>query len=403
MDWNSKFAERAKTMRAMKVGELLKLVNNPKIISLAAGMPSPTYFPTKKIAEIAWEVIMNHPDKSLQYSPTEGVPELREVLVKMAKAEELENIEIDNVIVTTASQEGLFLLALVFINPGDTIIVEAPSYVGGLQAFSIFQPNFWTVPLDKDGIRVDLLDEKLKEAEGKGIDIKFIYLVPNFHNPAGVTLSLKRRLKSIELSHRYNVPIIEDDPYGELRFEGEKIPSLVQLDRIGNIISVRTFSKRLFPGLRVGCIIADSEVIRKIALVKQPVDLCSPALTQWIAAEFIRRGYMKSYLDKIKQEYKKKRDIMLAALEKYFPKEVQWTRPQGGMFIWVKVPEYIDTDELIKEAIEEQVAYVPGSDFYPHREDKNHFRLNFSLPSPEQIEIGIQRLGNLLKRKIQSH
>lgn len=401
MDWNSKFAERAKLMKASEIRELLKLVESSEIISLAGGMPDPTLFPKEELAEIARDVLLNHTDKSLQYSATEGIPQFREVLIKLAREEGIKNIKAENIIITTSSQQGLSLIAQVFLSSEDIIIVEAPSYLGALQAFSVFQANFWTVPLDKNGIKVNLLEEKLKEAEEKDINIKFIYLVPNFHNPAGVTLSLERRLKVLELSHCYNIPIIEDDPYGELRFEGEEIPSLVQLDQIGNVINLRTFSKRLFPGLRLGEIIGDSEVIGKITLAKQAADLCSPALTQWIAAEFIKRGYLKDYLEKVRKKYEEKRDEMLSAMEKYFPKEVQWTKPEGGMFIWVKVPEYIDTDELLKEAIKEKVAYVPGSGFYPHREDKNHFRLNFSLPTPKQIELGIQRLGNLLKKKIQ--
>lgn len=401
MDWNSKFAERAKLMKASEIRELLKLVESSEIISLAGGMPDPTLFPKEELAEIARDVLLNHTDKSLQYSATEGIPQFREVLIKLAREEGIKNIKAENIIITTSSQQGLSLIAQVFLSSEDIIIVEAPSYLGALQAFSVFQANFWTVPLDKNGIKVNLLEEKLKEAEEKDINIKFIYLVPNFHNPAGVTLSLERRLKVLELSHCYNIPIIEDDPYGELRFEGEEIPSLVQLDQIGNVINLRTFSKRLFPGLRLGEIIGDSEVIGKITLAKQAADLCSPALTQWIAAEFIKRGYLKDYLEKVRKKYEEKRDEMLSAMEKYFPKGVQWTKPEGGMFIWVKVPEYIDTDELLKEAIKEKVAYVPGSGFYPHREDKNHFRLNFSLPTPKQIELGIQRLGNLLKKKIQ--
>lgn len=402
MDWNSKFVERAKLMKAAEIREFLKLVESSEIISLAGGMPDPTLFPKEELAEIARDVLLTHTDKSLQYSAIEGIPEFREVLIKLAKEEGIKNIKAENIIITTASQQGLSLIAQVFLNPGDTIIVEAPSYLGALQAFSVFQATFWAVLLDNDGIKVNLLEKKLNEAEEKDIDIKFIYLVPNFHNPAGVTLSLERRLKVLELSHRHNIPIIEDDPYGELRFEGEKIPSLIQLDQIGNVISLRTFSKRLFPGFRLGEIIGDREVIEKIILAKQAADLCSPALTQWIAAEFIKRGYLNNYLEKVRKKYKEKRDIMLSAMEKYFPKEVQWTKPEGGLFIWVKVPECIDTDELSKEAIKEKVAYVPGSSFYPYREDKSHFRLNFSLPKLEQIELGIQRLGNLLKKKIQS-
>lgn len=400
MDWKMKLSDTAEKMRASEIRELLKVTERPGIISFGGGFPDSTLFPKERIVEITKDVLLNQSDKSLQYSATEGINELRETLAKMARAEGNENISIENIVVTTSSQQGLQLTAQIFINPGDTIITEAPTYVGGIQAFSAFGANFWTVPLDNNGIRVDILKEKLKEAEEKKINIKFLYLVPNFHNPAGVTLALERRLKVIELSHHYNVPIIEDDPYGELRFTGKKIPSLLQLDKVGNVIRLRTFSKICFPSLRLGWIIADTEIIRKFTLAKQAADLCTSALTQYIAAEFIKKGYLKEYLKKVRKSYKKKMKAMLYALEKYFPEDIHWTKPQGGMFLWVKVPDFIDTTELLKEAIEEKVAYVPGSAFHPYKEDKCHFRLNFSYPTLEQIDLGIQRLGNLLRKKM---
>ncbi len=254
--------------------------------------------------------------------------------------------------------------------------------------------------MDDDGIKTDILEQKLKALKKEGVNVKFIYLIPNFQNPSGVTLSLKRRKEVLDISHKYNVPIIEDDPYGEIRFEGKAYPSLVAMDKIGNVIALRTFSKILAPGLRLGWIIGDKEVIKKLVLAKQASDLCSPSATQYIADEFIREGHMRKYLELVRKTYKEKKDTMLKALEKYFPKEVSWTKPEGGMFVWVNTPEYIDTDKLFKEAIKEKVAYVIGSAFYPHGEDKHHIRLNFTLPSKEQIEEGIKRLGNILKRRI---
>jgi len=405
MDWNEKLSERARTMKASVIRELLKRTGDPEAISFAGGYPDPNLFPVQELAGITREVLLNPETtyRCLQYSQTEGIPELRELLVKMGKEEGIKSIAIDNVIVTTASQQALFLAGLIFLDPGDTIIVEAPSYVGALQAFDLMQPNIWTVPLDNNGIKVDILEKKLKKAEKKGINIKFIYVIPDFHNPAGVTLSLKRRYKIIELSHRYNVPIVEDDPYSEIRFKGRNLPSLVQLDDIDNVIAFRTFSKMLFPGLRLSEVIAAKEIIQKFGLAKQPVDLCSPAFTQFIALEFIKRGYMEDYLREVRKVYKKKRNTMLIALEKYFPKEIQWTEPDGGLFIWVTLPKYINADNLAKEAIEkEKVAFVMGSAFYHDGKDKNHLRLNFSLPDIHQIDLGIKRLGNLLKKKIES-
>jgi len=399
--WEEKFSERSKTMKASAIRELLKLVESPEIISFAGGMPDPNLFPKEILGEIAKEVFVNHGGKALQYGPTEGVKPLRETIVKMMQEEGIKNVGLENVLVTTASQQALDLIAKVFVDPGDTVIVEAPSYVGGLQALQAFQANFVTVPLDDDGIKTDILEEKIKDLRSKGVNIKLIYVIPNFQNPAGVTLSLERRKELLRISHEYGIPIIEDDPYGEIRFEGEKLPSLLELDQIGNVIGLRTFSKILAPGFRLGWIIGDPVAISKLALAKQAADLCSPSSTQYIADKFIRDGYMNEYLDKVRKVYKEKKDTMLNAMEKYFPKEVTWTKPHGGMFVWVQTPPYIDTDALFVEAVKEKkVAYVIGSAFYPYGEDKNHMRLNFTLSTLDQIEEGIKRLGELLKSKI---
>lgn len=402
IDWDEKLSARSKTMKASAIRELLNLINNPEIISLAGGMPDPALFPKEIIGEIAKDIIINNGGKALQYGPTEGIKPLRETLVRLAHEEGIPSVEIDNLIITTASQQALDLTAKIFIDPGDTVIVEAPSYVGGLQAFQAFQANFVTVPMDEEGIRTDILEEKILNLKTKNISPKYIYVIPNFQNPAGVTMTLARRNELLRISHTYKIPVIEDDPYGDIRFEGEKLPSLLQIDNIGNVIALRTFSKILAPGLRLGWIIADKELIKKIAIAKQAADLCSPSSTQYIADRFIRDGHLQAYLKLVRETYKVKKDAMLQALEKYFPKECTWTKPQGGMFVWAETPEYIDTDALFPEAIQEKVAYVIGSAFYPYGEDKKHMRLNFTLSSPEQIEEGIKRLGNLLKKKIRN-
>jgi len=400
VEWGNKFSARVSSLKPSAIRELLSLVNDPEIISLAGGMPDPSLFPKEIIADISKEVFLNNASKALQYGATEGVPPLRESLLKMTREEAVKEAELENIIITTASQQGLSLLAEIFINPGDSVIVEAPSYVGGLQAFHAFQANFTTIPLDDEGIKVDILEKKLKELKANNVNVKFIYVIPNFQNPAGVTMSLERRKKLLEISHFYGIPIIEDDPYGDIRFKGEKIPSLLELDKIGNVIELRTFSKILAPGLRLGWIVADKEVTKKVSLAKQAADLCSPSSTQYIVDKFIRDGHLNNYLEIVRKNYKIKLDSMLGALEKYFPEETTWTEPQGGMFVWAEVPEYIDTDQLFREALQEKVAYVIGSAFYPYGEDKHHMRLNFSLNTPEKIEEGIKRLGNLLKKKI---
>jgi len=372
VEWGNKFSARVSSLKASAIRELLSLVNDPEIISLAGGMPDPSLFPKEIIADISKEVFLNNASKALQYGATEGVPPLRESLLKMTREEAVKEVELENIIVTTASQQGLSLLAEIFINPGDSVIVEAPSYVGGLQAFHAFQANFTTIPLDDEGIKVDILEEKLKELKANNVNVKFIYVIPNFQNPAGVTMSLERRKKLLEISHFYGIPIIEDDPYGDIRFKGEKIPSLLELDKIGNVIELRTFSKILAPGLRLGWIVADKEVTKKVSLAKQAADLCSPSSTQYIVDKFIRDGHLNNYLEIVRKNYKIKLDSMLGALEKYFPEETVWTEPQGGMFVWAEVPEYIDTDQLFREALQEKVAYVIGSAFYPYGEDKHH-------------------------------
>jgi len=400
IDWEGLYSERAKGMRASEIRELLKVAKQKGVISLAGGFPDPTLFPTEQIREVSDYVLKNYGKEALQYGVTEGLKQLRELLVEKMRKEGV-NASLDNLIITTASQQGLDLVAKVFINPGDTVIVESPSYLGALQAFNAFQAKFVDVRINKDGIDTSLLEESIKKLRKEGIKPKFIYVVPNFHNPTGVTLSLERRKKIIEISERYQIPIIEDDPYGEVRFEGERVPSLISMD-ISHVIALRTFSKILSPGLRLGWIVGDPQAVRKIVIAKQAADLCSPSITQFIVYEFLKRGYLEPYLETVRREYKKKRDAMLQAMEKYFPSEVKWTNPEGGLFVWVTCPEYINTEELFYEAIEEKVAFVIGAAFYAHRNIHNCMRLNFSLPSMEQIEEGIKRLGNLLKKKIKT-
>jgi 2-aminoadipate transaminase len=387
---NWKFSERAKKAKASEIRELLKVSGAEGWISFAGGYPDPKLIPKEKMAEIARDVILNLGKDALQYGPTEGILPLRETILEIEKENGVKGLEIDNIIITTGSQQGLDLLAKIFINRREKVIVEAPSYLGALQAFSFFEAKFVSVPLDEKGIKTEILREKLKENK----DAKFIYLVPTFHNPAGVTLSLERRKEVIELAEEYQIPLIEDDPYSKIRFEGEDLPSLLSMDGAKNVIKLGTFSKIISGGFRLGWMVADKEVIRKAVLAKQSSDLCSPNLTQYLANEFIKRGLMKEYLEVVKREYKKKRDAMLSGLERYCSQKAEWTKPEGGLFVWVKTNA--DTDKLFEKAKEKKIAYVPGSAFYPYREDKNHMRLNFSLPSCQEIEEGTKRLGEIL-------
>jgi 2-aminoadipate transaminase len=394
------FSERALASRPSEIRELLKLIDSPEIISLAGGMPDDRFFPIDRVVEASTYALREYGKKALQYGSTEGIKKLRVLLMDRMEKEGVRGVGLENVIISTASQQGLSLVAQIFVNPGDTVIVEEPSYLGAIQACASMQAKFCTVALDQDGMRMDVLEEKLQELQKAGVRPKFVYTCPNFHNPAGVTMTLERRKKLIELADKYNLLIVEDDPYGEIRFEGEPISSLLALGGKERVIALRTFSKISFPGLRLGWIVAREDIMNKIVIAKQAADLCSPALTQYIAYEFISRGWMDEYLAVVRQEYPKKKNAMIEALAQYFPEESSWTNPQGGLFVWVKTPDGIDTAAIFREAIAAKVAYVVGIAFYPHRDDNEHMRLNFSAVDPEHITEGVHRLGDLLKTKI---
>ena len=394
------FSERALASRPSEIRELLKLIDSPEIISLAGGMPDDRFFPIDRVVEASTYALREYGKKALQYGSTEGIKKLRVLLLDRMEREGVRGVELDNIIISTASQQGLSLVSQIFVNPGDTVIVEEPSYLGAIQACESMQAKFCTIALDQDGMKMDILEEKLQELQKENIRPKFVYTCPNFHNPAGVTMTLERRKQLIDLADKYNLLIVEDDPYGEIRFEGESIPSLLALGGKDRVIALRTFSKISFPGLRLGWIVAREDIMNKIVIAKQAADLCSPALTQYIAYEFISRGWMDEYLTVVRKEYPKKKNAMIAALEQYFPNGSSWTDPQGGLFVWVKTPDDIDTAAIFREAIAAKVAYVVGIAFYPHRDDNGHMRLNFSAVDSEHITEGVHRLGDLLKTKI---
>jgi len=394
------FSERALGFKPSEIRELLKLIDNPEIIALNGGTPDDRFWPIDRVIEASTFALREYGKKALQYGSTEGIKKLRVLLMDRMEKEGVQGIDLDNIIISTASQQGLSLLAQVFVNPGDTVIVEEPSYLGALQAFTSMQAVFCTVPVDKDGMQMDVLEDRLKELQKAHIRPKFVYTVPNFQNPVGVTMTLERRKKLIELAHAYDLLIVEDDPYGEVRFEGESIPSLLALGGKDRVVALRTFSKISFPGLRLGWIVAREDIMDKIVLGKQAADLCSPAMTQYIAYEFVSRGWLDDYVNVVRREYPKKKNAMISALEQYFPAGASWTDPQGGLFVWVKAPKSIDTAAMFREAINAKVAYVVGIAFYPHRDDNCHMRLNFSAVDPEHITEGIHRLGDLLKSKV---
>lgn len=399
---NDIFSANVLNMKRSVIRELLKLTQKPEIISFAGGLPSPQSFPVEKIKQITCDILDEKGTKALQYGATEGVPELTEQLIKLLK--DTENIDItnENIIPTTASQQGLDLVAKIFCNPGDTVIVEAPTYVGALSAFNSYRVNMVDVELDTDGMNIDDLEIKLKELKGKGIKPKFIYTIPDFHNPAGVTMTLDRRKKLLEIAKRDDLIIIEDSPYRMIRFRGEHIPSLFALNSGERVMSLFTFSKILVPGFRLGWIIGPKELVEKVIIAKQAADLCSPPFNQYITAEFLKRGYLKDTLRKTITMYKEKNELMLEMLDKYMPKDkgVIWTKPDGGLFLWVTLPENVDCDEMFKKAIDKNVAYVIGSAFFPGGSKKNSLRLNFSYPSKDDIVEGVKRLAEVIKETL---
>lgn len=407
--WIHRYAQRTQRMTSSAIRELLKFTEQPDIISFAGGLPGPDLFPVEEMKEATETVLEQKGRKALQYSTTEGYAPLREMLVRhMARYGIV--VGLDNVLITSGSQQALDLIGKVLINPGDKILTENPTYLGALQAFTMYGADYVTVPMDDDGMRVDRLEEGLRSGP------KFMYVLPNFQNPSGVTLSLERRQAIIKASDHYGIPIIEDDPYGQLRYEGEHIKPLVVLDAeclecqhngkyTGNVIYLSTFSKTLAPGLRLGWIVAPQEVIRKLVQAKQGTDLHSSTFDQMVAYEVGRGGFLDRHVHRIREVYGRRRDVMLRSLEKAIPGAeslgVRWTHPQGGLFLWAILPEWVDTGELLKEAVKEKVAFVPGASFFPCGGGHNTMRLNFSNATEELIEEGIVRLGRAIMRVLE--
>ncbi len=404
--WHDRYARRTETMTSSAIREILKVTQQPEVISFAGGLPAPELFPIRELQEATRRVLETRGAQALQYSITEGYPPLREFIVKKMARYGLK-ADVENVLITSGSQQALDLVGKVLLDPGDKVIVEAPTYLGALQAWRPYEPQFVSVPIDDGGMQVELLEPILAREHPK-----MIYALPNFQNPAGTTLSRARRELLVSLSHSYGIPIIEDDPYGELRCSGEHLPPIFVLDaqsrespggtRInarndGNVIYLSTFSKTLAPGLRLGWVVAPVEVIRKLVQAKQGADLHTSTFTQMVAYELVKDGFLDTHVRRIRETYRARRDAMLAAMEEFFPEGVEWTRPEGGLFLWVRVPEGLDTLEMLREAVEQKVAFVPGYVFYADESVRNTMRLNFSNAPPELIREGIRRLARTIE------
>ncbi len=389
------FAKRMNGLKASEIRELLKLTQQPEIISFAGGLPAAELFPIEAIQAANQKVMAEKGRIALQYGPTEGYPALREQIVKLMARQQI-TADPSQLLITNGSQQGLDFVAKAFVDPGDVVITESPSYLGAINAFKAYEPTFVEVEMDDLGMRMDALEEALKNNPGT----KFIYTIPDFQNPSGLTLALDRRKKMVELANQYDVVIVEDNPYGELRFEGEFLPAIKHYDTQDRVIFLGTFSKIYCPGLRLGWMFAGKEILEKMNMLKQGADLQASTLSQIEVATFLEDNDITKHIEKIKEVYMHRRDLMLNAMDEHFPKEVKFTRPEGGLFTWVTLPKGLNAKEIAPKALEKKVAYVPGGSFFPNGGGENTLRMNYSCSSDEQIVQGVKRLGEVFKEAI---
>jgi len=393
----NRYSQRMNTMKSSAIRDLLHYATLPGMIYLAGGLPAPESFPVETFKAACDTVLDEVGAQALQYGTTEGYKPLRKCL-----AERMRNLKGiacggDNVILTSGSQQALEMIGKLFIDYGDIIVLESPSYLGAIQAFDLYAPRYVTVPMDEQGIIIEELDRILQI-----VTPKFIYTVPTFQNPSGRTMSLERRKQLIALAEHYDVVVVEDDPYGELRYTGEPVPPIKAFDTTGRVIYLSTFSKILSPGIRLAWVVASEEFVRRITLIKQATDLCTSTFLQYAVYEYCQSGVMEEQIEKIRAMYRVRMETMLAALDRYFPKEgVSWTAPEGGMFLWVTLPDAVDVEDTLKEAVANKVAFVPGTSFYVDGRPHSTLRLNFSNAIPEQIEEGIRRLAEIVRRRLE--
>jgi 2-aminoadipate transaminase len=393
--WEARLARRTARMKGSIIRELLKYATQPDIISFAGGLPAPELFPVRAFDEACRFVLANEGQIALQYSPTEGYVPLKEWLAETMSKYSIW-VEPENILLVNGSQQGLDLIGKLFVDPDACIVTSAPTYLGALQAWNAYEPRYNSVPLDDDGMCVDELEERLLCGERPC----FVYVMPNFHNPAGTTLPLERRERLAQLAREHNLVIIEDDPYGELRYEGEDITPLFRLAP-ERTIYLSTFSKTLAPGIRLAWVVAPKPIITRLVHAKQGADLHTGTFVQMVASDICQRGILRQHVRRLRQVYRQRRDTMLEALAEHWPQETSWTHPQGGLFLWARVPERINTKDFMEKALAAKVAYVPGFAFFPGKEGGEHaMRLNFSNANEAMINEGICRLGFALKEEL---
>ena len=396
---NFKFSELVGHMKPSEIRELLKYATSNDIISFGGGMPDPVTFPKGDIKEIIDDVIENSSDQALQYGNTAGLDELRTELKKFVKRKEDIETDESRIIVTAGSQQGLYAIGRIFVDSGDPVITESPTYVGAVSAFNANAARMIQVEMDENGIITDKVETKISELKAKGDAPKFIYVIPNFQNPTGVTMSLERRKHLVDIAEDNNIPIVEDNPYGELRYSGTKIPSIKSLDRNGNVIYMGSFSKIMAPGLRLGYIISSEEVSNTVNLLKQALDLSTNTLSQFIAYEYLKRNIIDQQVPKSIKLYREKKDVMLSALEENFSEVGTWTKPEGGMFVWATTKADINTSKMLMRAVKKGVIYVSGPAFTADNSHTRSMRLNFTFPENEKLIEGIKRLSGVVREE----
>ncbi len=391
-----RYARRMDLFKTSELGDILKLTEKEDIISFAGGLPASELFPIEEMKKVAVKVLDECGEQALQYSSSQGYLPLRNHIANRMNEKNKTNVCADDILITSGSQQALDYAGNVFLDEGDVVLCENPSYLGALNAFKNYQPKVIEVPTDKDGMIIEELEKILEEND----NVKFIYVIPDFQNPTGITWSLERREKFMELVNKYEIPVLEDNPYGELRYEGEVLPSLKSLDTKDLVIFLGTFSKIFCPGYRLGWTCASKEILKKFITSKENSDLQTSTIGQRELSKYIDDNDLDAHVEKIKATYKKRRDLMLSCMEKEFPKEVSFTSPKGGLFTWVELPEYLNAQELMKGCIANNVAYVPGGFFFPNGNRENYFRLNYSSCNEDRIIEGIKRLAKVLNESI---
>ncbi|SHK04619.1 aminotransferase-like domain-containing protein [Tepidibacter formicigenes] len=391
-----KFADRMENLKASEIRELLKLTEKPEVISFAGGLPAPELFPVEEMKEVAIKVLEEGGKQALQYAATEGFIPLRKAIANRMNTKFNTDVTYENILITSGSQQGLDFSGKIFLNEGDVVLCESPSYLGALNAFKAYGPKFIEVPTDENGMIMEELEKILETTE----NVKMIYVIPDFQNPTGRTWPVERRKKFMEIINKYEIPVLEDNPYGELRFEGEILPSLKAMDEKGLVIFLGSFSKIFCPGFRIGWVAANKEILEKYIMIKQSADLQTSTVGQREVAKFMEIYDLDAHVEKIKDVYRKRRNLMLETMKAEFPEGLKYTYPEGGLFTWVELPSNIDAKDVMAKCLENNVAFVPGGSFFPNGGKDNTFRLNYSNMTEERIVDGVKRLAKVLKEFI---